>query len=77
MLHDNGIKKIFYSNDLKIVLSLDNNENMIKIYDSDMKNINRISARKDMHNGRVPQIIDFDYSELTMRLGIIYTDKTI
>ena len=42
-----------------------------------MRNINRFSARKDMHHGRVPQIIDFDYSELTMRLGIIFTDKTI
>ena len=42
-----------------------------------MRNINRFAARKDMHSGRVPQIIDFDYSELTMRLGIIFSDKTI
>jgi hypothetical protein len=33
--------------------------------------------RKDMHQGRMPQILDFDYSELTMRLGIIFIDNTI
>jgi hypothetical protein len=42
-----------------------------------MKNIGRFMPRKDMHQGRMPQILDFDYSELTMRLGIIFIDNTI
>ena len=35
---------------------------MIKIYDQDMRNITRFAPRKEMHNNRIPQIIDFDYS---------------
>ncbi len=42
-----------------------------------MKSINRFYPKKDMHNGRIPTIVDFDYSELTMRLGIIFVDNTI
>lgn len=42
-----------------------------------MRNVSRFAARKDMHHNRVPQIIDFDYSEINMRLGIIFADKTI
>ena len=42
-----------------------------------MRNINRFAARKELHNGRIPQIIDFDYSEMTMRLGIIFADGII
>ena len=30
-----------------------------------------------MHQGKIPQILDFDYSEMTMRLGVIYSDCTI
>jgi hypothetical protein len=33
LLHDNGIRKVHYSNDLKVVLSLDYRESTIKIYD--------------------------------------------
>ena len=68
---------MLFSTDLKIYLSLDRRENMVKIYDQDMRNITRFAARKEMHDGKIPQIIDFDYSEMTMRLGIIYADCTI
>ena len=50
---------------------------MIKVYDEEMRNISRFTARKELHHGRVPQIIDFDYSEITMRLGIIFSDGII
>jgi hypothetical protein len=50
---------------------------MIKIYDQEMKNTHRFAARKEMHTNKVPMIIDFDYSELTMRLGVIFADRTI
>lgn len=42
-----------------------------------MKNTHRFSPKKEMHNGRAPLIVDFDYSEMTMRLGVIYSDQTI
>lgn len=45
-MHDNGIKRIKYSKDLKIVFSLDERSNAIKIYDSEMKNIFKFSAKK-------------------------------
>jgi hypothetical protein len=61
-LHDNGIKKIYYSSDLKVVVSLDHRENMLKIYDHDMRSLTRFAGRKEMHEGRIPAIIDFDYS---------------
>ena len=32
-MHDNGIKRIKYSKDLKVVFSLDERSNVIKIYD--------------------------------------------
>ena len=77
LLHDNGIKKVYYSNDLKVVLSLDNRENMVKVYDEDMRNIGRFAGRKEMHGGKIPLIVDFDYSEMTMRLGVIFADGTL
>ena len=46
LLHDNGIKKIYYSIDLKVILSLDHRENLIKIYDQDMRSLTRLAARK-------------------------------
>ena len=42
-----------------------------------MRNLTRFAPRKEMHNGRIPQIIDFDYSEMTMRMGVIFADSTI
>jgi len=42
----NGIKKIYYSTDVKVVLSLDERANMIKIYDQDMKSIAKFSPKK-------------------------------
>ena len=33
LLHDNGIKQVYYSNDLKTVLSLDHRGDTIKVYD--------------------------------------------
>ena len=76
-MHDNGLKRVVYSNDLKLVMSLDEKENAIKLYNEEMKNINRFATKKELHQGRIPIIVDFDYSELTMRLAIIFADTTI
>ena len=36
-MHDNGVKKIYFSKDLKKYLILDQNSSIIKIYDLNMK----------------------------------------
>jgi hypothetical protein len=77
LLHDNGIRRALFSADQRIVLSLDDRENMIKVYDQDMRNTHRWQGRKDIHAGKNPMIIDFDYSEMTMRLGVIFPDAVI
>ncbi len=41
LMHDNGVKKILYSNDLHKYIVLDDNSNIIKIYDENMKIIAR------------------------------------
>lgn len=58
-------------------MSLDEKDNTIKFYDRDMKNINKYSAKKELHYGKIPIITDFDYSEMTMRLGVIFPNKII
>ena len=59
-------------------MSLDHHENTLKFYGPDMRNIARYSAPKDLHGGvRSPLIVDFDYSEMTMRLGLLYPDRCI
>ena len=47
---------------------------MIKIYDKDMKMANKFSPTKDKHNKKFPIIIDFDYSQLDYKLGLILSD---
>lgn len=37
LMHDNGVKKIYYSKDLKKYLILDQHSSLIKIYDLHMK----------------------------------------
>lgn len=77
LLHDNGIKRIYYSNDLKMMMSLDERSNMIKMYDQDMKNVNKFSPKKEKHHNKFPIILDFDYSEITERLGMVLSDDTL
>ena len=42
-----------------------------------MKSISRFIPKKELHNGQLPFIIDFDYSEMTMRLGLLFSDSTV
>lgn len=77
LLHDNGIKRALFSPDQKVVLSLDDRENVIKIYDQEMRNTHRWQGRKEIHMGKNPMIVDFDYSEMTMRLGVIFPDSIL
>ncbi len=60
-----------------MVFSLDERSNLIKIYDNEMKNINKFCPKKEKHNNRFPYIHDFDYSEISTRLGVILSDDTI
>lgn len=62
LLHDNGIRRTLLASELKVVMSVDERENMIKFYDQDMRNINRYMGRKEIHGGKNPLILDFDYS---------------
>ena len=41
LMHDNGVKKIYYSNDLKKYIILDEGSNIIKIYDQRMKIVSK------------------------------------
>jgi hypothetical protein len=60
-----------------MVMSLDERDSAIKLYNEEMKNIGRFATRKELHQGRVPVVVDFDYSELTMRMAVIFADATI
>lgn len=42
-----------------------------------MRNVNKFVPKREKHTNRFPQIIGFDYSELTSRLGMILSDQTI
>lgn len=77
LLHDNGIKRIYYSTDLKMMFSLDERSNTIKFYDQDMKNTHKWTPKKDKHRNKFPIILDFDYSEITERLGVVLSDETL
>lgn len=45
-MHDNGVKKIVYSNDLKKYIVLDSNSNVLKIYDENMKMVSKFLPNK-------------------------------
>jgi hypothetical protein len=62
LMHDNGVKKIYYSKDLKKYLVLDQNSSIIKIYDLNMKIITKFEPNKDKHNKKHPIILNFDYN---------------
>ena len=77
LLHDNGIKRVRYCKDLRMVLSLDYRAHTVKIYDHDMKNTSRFSPKKEKHGNKFPFIVDFDHSEIGGRLGVLLSDETI
>lgn len=42
-----------------------------------MKHIAKFSAKKEKHGNKFPFILDFDYSEISTRLGVIFSDDTL
>lgn len=42
-----------------------------------MKNIGKFSPKKEKHSNKFPFILDFDFSEINSRLGLILSDETI
>jgi hypothetical protein len=76
LMHDNGIKKIYFSKDLKIYLVLDNASAIIKIYDLRMKIVAKFEPNKEKHGKKRHRIINFDYNEMGSKLGISMEDKT-
>jgi urate oxidase len=42
-----------------------------------MKNVAKFSPKKEKHHNRYPFILDFDYSEITERLGVVLSDETL
>jgi hypothetical protein len=42
-----------------------------------MKNTSKFSPKKEKHANKFPTIIDFDYSEIGTRLGLIFSDETL
>jgi hypothetical protein len=64
LLHDNGIKRIRYSKDLRVLFSLDHRANSIRLYDADMKGLPKFAPKKEKHGNKFPLILDFDYSEI-------------
>ncbi len=75
-MHDTGIKKLIYNKDLKLYICLDERANTLKIYDRDMKIVSRFSPSRDKHAKKFPNIINFDYNELSFKLGLILSDST-
>jgi len=45
-MHDNGVKKIIYSNDLHKYIVLDEYSSFIKIYDDNMKMVTKFEPNK-------------------------------
>lgn len=76
LMHDNGIKKITYSNDLHKYIVLDENSNFIKIYDDNMKMVAKFEPNKEKHDKKHPNILTFDYDEFGSKLGISQSDNT-
>jgi hypothetical protein len=76
LIHDNGVKKIYFSQDLKKYIVLDNSSNIIKIYNEQMKIIARFEPNKEKHNKKRPEILTFDYNELGSKLAISLSDNT-
>lgn len=54
LFHDKGIKRVFYSKELKVTICLDRVSNQLKIYDKDMKLAARFIPNKDKHEARNP-----------------------
>jgi hypothetical protein len=77
LFHDKGIKRVFYSKELKVTICLDRDSNQIKFYDKDMKLTTRYLASKDKHEGRNPAILEAGYCEIYNRLGLVHDDMTI
>ena len=42
-----------------------------------MKIMSKFSPRKEKHANKFPYIINFDYSEINFKLGIIFSDDTL
>lgn len=76
LMHDNGIKKIIYSNDLHKYIVLDENSSFIKIYDDNMKMVAKFEPNKEKHDKKHPNILTFDYDEFGSKLGISQSDNT-
>ena len=43
-------------------MSLDERSNNIKFYNEEMKQIHKYNAKKELHDSKIPFILDFDYS---------------
>ena len=76
LMHDNGVRKVMYSHDLRKYLVLDENSSVIKVYDENMKMVARFEPNKDKHNKKHPSIITFDYNEFCSKLGLSLSDNT-
>lgn len=61
LFHDKGIKRVFYSKELRLTICLDRESNQIKFYDREMKLFTRFLASKDKHEGRNPMILEAGY----------------
>lgn len=77
MLHDNGIRGLYFCNGLKNFVCLDVKQTMIKIYTEDLKNKLNFQPNRVKHNRRSPEIFDIFYSDFNNLMGLVLSDKTI
>lgn len=77
LMHDNGIKRLRYSKDLKLMISLDQRANTLRLYNDEMRSLPKFSPKKDKHHNKFPIILDFDYAEISGKLGLILVDDTL
>lgn len=57
-------------------MTLDESSPAIKIYNKEMRQINRFISNKQKHHKKFPNIIHFDYSEMTDKLGLLLANNT-
>ena len=76
-MHDNGVRKFYYSTDTKMFMTLDESSYIIKLYNKEMKMLNKFTPNKEKHNKKYPNILSFDYSEMSNRLGLAFADSTV
>lgn len=77
LLHDNGIKKIYHCKELRVYLVLDENSEVIKVYNMEMRIECRYQPMKERHHGKIVKITYFDFNQFNNKLCVACSDYSL